>query len=175
MTKRKNLYLKIETKKVIPTEEELNQAVDKFLKRELVKNNNQALEHSIEELETLRQDIKEAKTIHNHQLRKIKNFPVLAAFIAQNIHGIKQAGQPILLKKESYDDLLKKSKISNVPYLHIWANSEVVLCTIHPISKELLQNALKNEQISADKYEELLNQLENSDAKSKIVEENLAQ
>lgn len=175
MTKRKNLYLKIETKLIKPDDKEIDKLLNIYLKRKVIENNNQPLNHSPEDLEQIRLEIQQSRTVHNHQLRKISKIPALANFIANNINGIKEAGQPILLKKEHYDDLLKKSNIGNIPYLHIWASSDVVLCTIHPISKELLQNALKNEQISADRYEELLNLLENNESKEGIMEENMAQ
>ena len=177
MTKRKNLYIKIETKLQIPKDSDIDNIVDRILKRELLENNNQPLNHHTpEELEQLRKDIKEHNTIHNHQLRKLKNISALNNFVMQNIEGVKSMGQPILLKQEHYDDLLKKSGISSVPYLHIWANSETVFCTIHPISKELLQNALKNEQLTVDRYEELIEKLEEKNKETvKFKEEDLGE
>ena len=162
-TKIKNLYLKIETKKIVPTDDEVEKILSHNLAQQVKRNKGEPLNHTPEQLNDIRAAIKEMNTVNNHQLRKISKIPHLAHFINLNIRNIKEVGQAILLKDTQYQELLKGSKIHpDTKNLPIYLNSEVLFTTVYPINKEILQRELKNNTISVDRYDELLDMLENN-------------
>jgi hypothetical protein len=112
---------------------------------------------SKEENEKFNQIAKESGTTFTYNLLKIdKFFPNLNLFLFDNHLAIKEPNQLILLKNSEYIKLLQNNNLNlKTETIIVWWDSNNKYCTIKPVIKEEILEALKQNIITTEKYEEL--------------------
>ncbi len=158
----KNLYIKVVTKVQKPTTQEVINAVDAYIGRERLKNKDFMTDEDSfpAEFEQLEEQAKEQLTKVSTQMRKISKIPILDAFIRQNIGVVDQMGKVIILKKSEFSKLCKDCKFTEVEYLDILLDSNILFCKIMPIDRQTLALALSEKKITVEKFDELMEQVE---------------
>jgi hypothetical protein len=133
----------------IATSKEFENEFDNLIKEELVRNGV----------------IKDEKEFNNSsekfkfstQLISIRKFPTLDNFIRQNIDKVDRLGKALLVKEDDFKKLLSAINYNpEIKVIHIMFDSNTVFCKIVSLSKEKLSLALAKNEITQEKYDELI-------------------
>lgn len=175
MSRIKNLYLKLLSNPIKPNEEQIEELLHQkaFAKAygKIIEESSQEefellpekerkakikekLKETKQEVENEKESIIEENTTFSHRLLKLSKFPLLDSLVKTNASQIKEYGQFIFVKEPDYKELLIKSKIEYIEKIDIYYDSDVIMCTILPISKEILLENVKEGLLSIDSYEE---------------------
>jgi hypothetical protein len=112
---------------------------------------------SEEEEKSFKEEAVEAgKSMTYKLLRVDKHFSNLNLFLFDNHLAIKEPNQLILLKNSEYIKLLQNNNLNlETETIIVWWDSNNKYCTIKPVIKEEILEALKQNIITTEKYEEL--------------------
>jgi hypothetical protein len=148
----KNLYVKVISKVVLPTDTNVETSVDNYIKNQVKQDPN-----FIFDKEDLLKEAKEQLTKVSTQLRKINKIQPLDAFIRSNINNIDEMGKSLLLKSSDFNDLCKKCGFpEDIKFIEIFLDANTVFCRVLNVNKAELSLALAEKKISVKKYDELM-------------------
>lgn len=184
----KNLYLNLLSKVAHPTDKQIIDAFVQDMGNEEIKKSDDLTSQghwflmlqpdSIKnvdfsdapELKKYLEHVRNRLTRYSSQIVKLRRFPVLDAFVRDNIDKIDKMGQGIILKENEFEKLCKDAGLSDsLEDIDIMFDSNIVFCKIIRLTHQGVTMALAQKSITVERYDELIAIL-NEDKPADIVE-----
>jgi hypothetical protein len=115
-----------------------------------------------EKIEESTKKIIEENTVHTYQLLSLDKYPILVNLIEAKANEITRPNSVIFLSNIDFKEVLKLCKFEpSTKVIHIYVDSNTILCTIRVPEKEELDEALKENVITLEMYDNLIKLIPN--------------
>lgn len=184
----KNLYLNLLSKVAHPTDKQIIEQFVHDMGNEKIKKTEDLINQSDlflaekpevikdfdftdrDELKNYIEHVRYRLTKYSSQIVKLRRFPVLDAFVRDNVNKVDKMGQGIILKEKEFEQLCKDAGLAtSLEDINIMFDSNIVFCKIIRLTHQGVTMALAQKAITPERFDELMAIL-NEDKPADIVE-----